>query len=379
MSLEDKLRGHATEIADYDGAASAVAYGEVGREVAALAQGAAVFDLSRRRYLRAIGEERAAFLHGQLSNDIRGLGPGDGCASLLLTNQGRVLAILSVYNTGDGDDADGCDGALMLGTDAASLAATREGLARYLVADDCEFEDAACGVTLGLAGPRAIETLAGLVTDPDALRPGWSFVRTKLSSAAGDAAGTDVVILGRDDLRVPAFDLLVAANATATVAQGVAEVLWNALEAAGAVAVGTAALETLRVQSGTARYGTDVDEARIAIEARLEWAIHFNKGCYVGQEVVERAVSRGRLNRRLCLLALDGETAPGDMVAGGKIGETLTSVVAASSDGVGTALALGYVGIKHAAEGTQIAIATATGEVTARVLAWPRTEPAAGL
>src|SRR6185369_6366445 len=157
------------------------------------------------------------------------------------------------------------------------------------------------------------------------------------------------------DLRVPCYDVLVC-NPEGR--PGDADRVLRAIESSGAVRCGAAALEIVRIESGTVRYGVDLDEKRIAIEARLEWAIHFAKGCYVGQEVIERAVSRGRINHELCLLGLDAEVAPGARVEGGSDSDVVTSV--ARSPRLGT-IALAYVPRAKAAEGTSLTLASGAG------------------
>ena len=185
-------------------------------------------------------------------------------------------------------------------------------------------------------------------------------------------AGEQVSVFARDDLRVPSFDVLACSS------EGIASdagVVWRAIEAAGGERCGVTALEIVRVESGTARFGIDVDETRLAVEARLEWAIHFAKGCYVGQEVVERAVSRGRINHELCLLKFSGDAAPGARVEGGGENDVVTSVV--SSPRLGT-IALAYVPRVKAEAGTAVTLLADGGNVEAVALPWPRKRTLAG-
>tara|TARA_B100000315_G_scaffold237638_1_gene254598 strand:+ start:164 stop:634 length:471 start_codon:yes stop_codon:yes gene_type:complete len=142
------------------------------------------------------------------------------------------------------------------------------------------------------------------------------------------------------------------------------------LQEKGARWVGTAALEIVRIESGTPAYGLEFDEDRLALEARLEWAIHPDKGCYLGQEVVERTMSRGRVNRRLCLLGADGKLEPGDRLKGG--GETERVTSAARSPGLGY-IGLAYLPCSLEVRGTKVAFAGAAASVVEAVaLEWPR-------
>jgi folate-binding protein YgfZ len=337
VSLGAFLQSEAARLEDYGGAATARDYGDVRAEWEALDVGAALMDTSYRRSIVATGSERSDFLHGQLSADVRGITPGGGAGALLLTAQGRVVSLLALY-----DDRAG------------------ERIEQFLVADDVEFEAAEPRDRITVAGPKAPALLAEVGIDGIPVTSAWLV-------AGGEIAGARVTVLGRGDLRVPAVELVVDGDASA---------VWTALERHGARAAGTAAYEIVRVESGTARYGVDVDEDRIATEARLEWCIHFAKGCYVGQEIVERSVSRGKLNRELSLLALEGTVASGDRVAGGNERDVVTSVVESPRLG---ALALAYVDKQASAAGTALTIDTATGPVAAKVLEWPRPRVLAGM
>ncbi len=343
------------EIIDYDGAPATVSYGDPTAEYAALDEGAALLDLSRRRLIRATGEERADFLHGQLSGDIRGLAEGGGCAALLLNGQGRVVSILYVYRRRE---------ALLLSVDAAWLARAREGLEHHLVADDCEFENLAPTPSIGVAGPRAVSVLR----DADF---GGRLDAEGYVVSEGKIAGVSVTVLGRGCLRVPCFDVCTAAGTKAAEFEAVGD----ALAHAGAVRAGVSAYECVRMESGIARYGVDIDDRRLALEARLYWAIHFAKGCYLGQEVIERSVSRGKLKRRLSLLVLEGIVAAGDRIAGGSESELVSSV--ADSPRLGL-IALAYVAEASSAQGSRLEIDTCSGAVAATVLAWPRDETLVG-
>jgi folate-binding protein YgfZ len=346
----------------YEGAEVTAAYGDAAAGWNALDAGAGLLDGSWRRFFTAIGEERLDFLHGQTSNDLRSLRAGQGCATLVLTAQGRPLGVAAIYEDGE---------RTWIATTLQHADALRAALSRFLVADDCDFEgnvDAACIV---IAGPRAAEVLAAAGAADAASLASWGV-------AAAAIRGQPVMLFSRGDLRVPCFDIL-ASDAEGRASDGA--VVKGALEAAGAVPCGVDAFEIVRVESGTARYGVDVDDKRIAMEARLEWAIHFAKGCYVGQEVVERAVSRGRINHELGLLAVSGAVAVGAHVEGGAEGDVVTSVVTSPRLG---RIALAYlpVGKGRAEEGGAVTLrdtGNASAEaVEATVLCWPRRRVLAG-
>jgi folate-binding protein YgfZ len=310
-------------------------------------------DASFRRTIVATGGERREFLQGQLSHSLVTVKDGHGTPALLLNAQGRVQSILSVYVTGE---------RIELVVDASSLEATLARLEQFLVADDVEFEAEPPGDRLALIGREAHGMLADLgvaVPESDATRAGEWFTRE------ARIAGTSVKLYGRADMRVPAIEISGADLAP----------VWQALEAKGAHPAGARALEIVRIEGGTPRLGVDVDESRVALEARLEWAIHFRKGCYVGQEIIERAVSRGRVNRLLCLLATEEPAEPGDSVQATGEKEVVTSCAVSPRLGP---ICLAYVLREQGEPGKKLTLERGQRTIAARVLPWPRREIYAG-
>ena len=305
---------------------------------------------SRRRFIRATGEERADFLHGQLSGDVRGLVEGSGCPALLLNGQGRVVTIFVVYCRFD---------ELLLATDVAWLARAREGLERYLVADDCEFENLPPTPTIGVVGPHAVPVLqeAGFGGRLDAER---------YSITDGEIAGVEVRVFGRGCLRVPSFDVCCRDFERA----GEFEVVGGERTRAGAVAVGVSAYECVRVESGVARYGVDIDDSRLALEARLHWAVHFAKGCYLGQEPIARLDAMGHVNRQLCRLNLTSGPVPErDSVIVADDGDTEIGRVtsAAVSPATNLPVALAYLRRQFLTPGTNVFVQVAGENIAATV------------
>jgi folate-binding protein YgfZ len=340
----------------YEGADVVEAVGGVEADWSVLDSGAGIIDAGWRRFFPATGDERREFLHGQTTANVEALTQGCGVPAATLTAQGRPLALFALYETGE---------RIWIATTAAHSAATRAALSRFLVADDCEFGNEVEARCFSVEGPLAADVLAAAGATPVPGPGSWAYAQTAIS-------GQPVLVFSRGDLRVPAYDVLVCdADGTAGDASPVA----RALEKAGAVQCGVAAHEVVRVESGTARYGVDVDERRIAIEARLEWMIHFAKGCYVGQEVVERAVSRGRINHELALLSLSGDAEPGACVDGAGPNDVVTSVVTSPRDG---RLALAYLPAARSEPGAAIVLRSDANLTDAVVLPWPRARVLAG-
>ncbi len=332
---------------DVDGWSVAKTYGDPALEYAALRDGAALVDLVFRDRLRVTGGDRVEFLQGMLSNDVKGLAPGDGCHALLLTEQGKVIADCLVLALAD---------AIVLDARASGITGAAAALARYIVADDVELTREEATHASGIFGPRAAEALArcGVTGAPD--RP-YGHIAVEREGGV---------------LRVVRVPKPGAGGFLCVVPEGHVEAWWHAARESGIAAAGFDAFEALRIESGTPEYGVDVGTDTIALEAPLDDAISFRKGCYLGQEVIERVSARGHVNRKLVPLTIDAQAPPhaGDIiVAGDKEIGRVTS--AAWSWRLAKPIALGYVRREHVAPGTHVEVRTATGALAATVQPTP--------
>ena len=268
-------------------------------------------------WLRITGEDRVRWLNGMVTNSIQSLEPGQGNYNFLLNAQGRIQGDANIFSAPD---------AFLLESDAAQIPGLTALLDRFIIMDDVELADISSTRSgLLLAGPNAPALLAqlGLPTD---LAP---FEFKTLSWRGGD----DATLIHAYGPLVPRFELWAA---PATVAS-----LTNALHEAGATPTDSAALEQLRILEGTPRYGTDIRDKDLPQETNQSRALHFNKGCYLGQEIVERIRSRGSVHRTFTTFRLDGALPPAGTLLeadGKQVGE-LTSVTAIAR----LQLALGYI------------------------------------
>ena len=224
------------------------------------------------------GKDRAAFLHGLLTNDVAGLAPGAGTYALYLTPQGRMIADLHIFVRADDLIADVPAGR------AAALAQTFDGL---IFAEDVQVSDESAALRqFAVVGARAAEAIGeAFGIDPGGVRalPAWSH----LAAGAGIVARTD-------DADEGSWDVLVAATDADRALAG--------LQAAGAAPVSAELIEALRIDAGRPAFGVDMDTETIPLEAGLlDRAISQTKGCYVGQEVIVRVLHRGggRVAKRL--------------------------------------------------------------------------------
>ncbi len=321
-------------------------------EYAAVCEKAGLIDLSFRTQVKFTGEDRSDFLQGMLSNDVKALRPGDGCPATLLTEQGRIVADLRVYAE---------ESAILLDLDTRIKEKTVEALGRFIIADDVEVEDlSAHQVTLAVQGPAAAEVLttAGLSSLPE----------RELQHRDATIAEVQVRVIRSDQTGKGGYEFHVPSDRT--------PVVWQALaQLDGLLPVGHAALDMLRVEAGIPWYGLDMDEDRIVLEVGLDRAISFNKGCYLGQEVVERASARGHMNRLLIGLLLQDEgqevlpTRGDRLVKNDKEVGWLTSVT--TSPTLGRPIALGYVRREYGEAGTRLRIDRPDTDMIAEVVKLP--------
>lgn len=317
-------------------------FGDPEAEYRALTTGAALVDLGYRTLVRATGPDRVDFLQGMLTNDVARLAPGGGCAALLLTIQGRVIADVRVAALDDGH---------LLDVDVRARDAFVEALRKLIIADDVELEPPAEAVALiSVDGPEAIGVV-GL----DGLAP-WAHRETTVGGVA-------VRAMRASEVRGPGVVLHVPAGAAAAV--------WDALAGAGARPCGMEAIEGRRVELGVPRIGLDMGEKTLALEVPVEDLISSTKGCYLGQEVVARGTARGHVNRRLVPLSIEGPLpeSGAPLVRDGKEVGHLTTV--ARAFGAGVPAAMGFVRREHWEPGTALAVGGGHGVTVARVAAWP--------
>ncbi len=289
--LSDFLSSPGTE-----GVAGAVAtFGDREAEYRALRESAGVLWRADERAYCVRGEERADFLHRLLTADIKGIAAGACSTSLLLDNKGRVQLVLEVGATPD---------ELVAVGPTAELEAGMETLARYILRSDVEIAPLESAV-IALIGPAAdvlmnAAELSTLECPPQAFRASWGW-------------------------------LLVAPAPVDT---------WQRLVAEGAVPAGLDAAESLRIAQRRARSGSEMTGAEFPQELRLEAAVDFEKGCYLGQETVARIHYRGQVNRLLCVLESAAMLRVGEALLAEEknVGRVTSVAPGEGANGVGLAL-----------------------------------------
>ena len=290
--------------------------------------------LAERAWIRISGKDRVRWLNGMVTNSIVALGPGDGCTTFLLNAQGRIQGTGFVFAEPE---------ALLLETDCGQVETLLALLDRFIIMDDVELGAPGMdGEGVVVVGPGAEALLGGLglLAASVAEAPAAAGETPALRAAEMLWQGEPVRVQRMAGRLAPRFELWAERAAM--------DRLQAALEDGGAIAGDAQSLEWLRVLEGTPRFGQDIRERELPQETGQTEALHFNKGCYLGQEIVERIRSRGAVHRTFSGFRLAGEAVAvgAAILAGGKAVGELTSVVELPAVGAlaaGLRLGLGYV------------------------------------
>ena len=310
---------------------------EIAQHVAALRTGAGFVARPDVYTLRLTGPDRVRYLNGMVTSDVATLAPGQGQLSIKATPRGRVEGMLRIRSTAD---------AFLIDVSESSAQAVADSLVKMMIADDVTLGDGTPErAIIGVYGPQAAARLetVGLAVPSDLY---------------ASEVTADVTVV-RDDRWGPVgYELHVPPDALET---------WQGrLSEAGATAVSTAALDAVRIEFGRPRDGVDIDTDTIPMEARLEEALNFEKGCYVGQEVIARAHNLGGVKHILVGLQFEGEPPPAgarlESEADGKATGEVTSVV--YSPTLEKNIGLGFVRIAHQTPGTGLRVLAAGEDPT---------------
>jgi folate-binding protein YgfZ len=292
-------------LAELAGVLSYPVFSVTSEETRALLEGAGAFDLGYRGQLAVGGADCLRWLNGMLTNNIQGLAPGSGSYSFVLNAQGRIQGDCDAYRMPEH---------LLVITDRSQIPALMAHFDHFIIMDDVALEDVSPTRTcLGLAGPLAAQLLGALGVALPADHSGalW-LLETRI-------CGVPVQLTGGYPTAAPRFELWCANER--------AQMLWTVLLAAGAIPCGLRAAETLRVLEAIPRFGVDLQERDLPQETGQARALHFAKGCYLGQEIVERIRSRGNVHRRMVQLSLTAHPAelPAELLANGHAAGRITS------------------------------------------------------
>jgi folate-binding protein YgfZ len=347
-------RARGAELIEENGWILPARFGAPLEEYQAVRSAVGLLDLCDHTTVELTGPDGVSYLQGMITNDVKSLCAGAGMYAAVVDVNGKILADLRVLCVEDSTFV------LLMREPLKDKVITQ--LNKYLVADDVDIVDHAGRYGLiSLQGPHAVLLLSAIAPHQDPpvhmvhhriMRVGNSAVRAIRATHTGEEG----------------FDLLIESGDLQFVA--------SELERAGAALAfgwtGREAQEILRVEAGLPRYGIDMDEENLLLETGLDQAVSFTKGCYLGQEVIERVRSRGHVNRKLAGIVLAG-TYPaqrGDKVrSGGKeIGRVTSSVFSPRID---HPIALGYVQRGYLQTGTGVLIERNGEQIPGTVSALP--------
>ncbi len=297
---------------------------------ASLAERAAVFDVSDFGRLRVAGDDAIDLLDRLSTNDLRLLTPGGGMGSVLTTNKGRIIDLLRLLKREDD---------LLALTSPGTQARVAEWIDFYTFGEDVSVEDIGASTThLLIVGRGAADaaTRAGFAADA---------LSDALSHASDGDGGTAVRV---EFGSLPAFELILPAG--------------DARAELGLPALDASDLARLRVEQGVAAYPNEMNEAHNPLEANLAPHISFNKGCYIGQEVVARLNTYDKVQRFLCRLSVDDgssvERGARIAVDGAVVGEVTTAA---------PGMALAYLRKRAYADGATVDVRDGDRTTTATV------------
>jgi len=364
------------QFAEAGGAEVVNDYGDWPAEHAALRKNAGVFDLSFRGRICLVGNDRARFLHGQVTNDVKKLAVGSGCYAALTTAKGRMESDLNIFCLPD---------ELLLDFEPGLTPKISQRLEKFIIADDVQIVDAAPHYgLLSVQGPEAeaVVRAIGLFTEI----PAKPFDSAKISDATlGEiylanqprlglrrhVAAFESADMSTHSIVETGFDLFVPNHSLAAIA----DKLIAATKQIGGRVCGWQAFETARIEAGIPRFGVDMDETNLPLECGIEnRAVSYNKGCYIGQEVINRIHSVGHVTKELRGLRLAGDLQSlpqkhDKLFRDGKETGYVTSAV--KSPVLNANIALGYIRREAGQIGAELTLRTATGESPAKIVELP--------
>ena len=307
---------HGAVMADFDGINLPVRYDGVDVEIDAARSRAGLLDLSHLPTITITSPDAKRWCNGMFTNNIRKLTPGSGNRSVMCDDRGRVQGLIDLYCTAD----DTFWGVL----EGVGLAWFQKRYGMYMILDDIELEDCTDEIAmLSLQGPKTDAMLSAV---------GLPVPEADYAILLGTHSDAEIQVARRDRTGLGGVDLFVPHAAASS--------LWAAMVEAGAAAIGQDALDSLRILSGRARWPQDGTAKSMVHELRLDKeCCAFDKGCYVGQEVINRIDVKGAIQKRLTGMRIDGAAPLGTLVWLGdrKIG-TLTSSAIIDGQRVGLAV-----------------------------------------
>ena len=357
LALHAFHQNQSAHFIELNGAEAVSDYGDAQAEYAALCQSAGLFDLSFRSRLCITGADRIRFLHGQVTNDVKRLQTGSGCYAALITAKGKMQSDLNIYSLAD---------ELLLDFEPGLTQTVSERLEKYVIADDVQAVDvSALFGLLSVQGPKASEALQTLGFFSSLPQQPFAFVSVQPLDLG------ELYLMNAPHFNSQGFDLFAPVSAL----QSIIEKLLADVTSLGGRLCGWTALDIARTEGGIPRFGVDMDENNIPLEAGLEQrAVSFNKGCYIGQEVISRIHTFGQVAKALRGLRL-ADNLKNLPPKGTKLFHDTKEIgyitSAAHSPRLQANIALGYVRKEVNQVGTELRLALDDGDSIAKIVQTP--------
>jgi folate-binding protein YgfZ len=324
---------------EHSDATTAPDFGDTRAEFQALLSGCGLYDLSWRAKIAVTGGDRVRWLNGMVTNNVRDLAPGHGVYAFLLNAQGHIQADLYVFQRGD---------SLLVDMELRQREKVLQLFDHYIIADDVEIADISDKLTaLGLTGPESRQVLerAGIAV-PDLAHLQFADIAWQQKP---------ITLLRSGEEARESWQMWTAPEHTGE--------LWSGLLKAGARPAGTVALNLFRISRGIPQFGEDIRERDLPQETGQTRALNFTKGCYLGQEIVERIRSHGAVHRQFTAFAVEGTLPePGAKILAAEKDEKeageITSSAVLPLPGGDRAVVLGY--LRREAAGKELRAGTAT-------------------
>jgi len=300
----------------------------------ALRSAAAWLDLSARGKIIATGEDRARLLHAMTTNQVQELKPGEGCYAFFLNPQGRILGDVNLFCR---------EHDFLLDVEPETRESLYQHLDRYIIADDVMLEDATPRLaTLSLEGPEAAAAAARIAA-PVPQKP-WEH-----------AAWNNAMVANISSTGMPALRFFVPVDEKQPL-----------IEKFGLPQASPQAARVVRLENFQPRYGDDILATTLSGETQQTHAVNFNKGCYIGQEIVERVRSRGLVHRLLAGVAIDSTEPPEPDTRLFHDGQDIGKITSAAfSPALGKVVGMAYLRRELAEPGTQLTVNGHTAVVRA--------------
>lgn len=304
-------------------------------EYKVVTKGAGLYDRSYTGRIKATGSDVLDLLNRLSTNLTDPLDSSEGSSTVLTTEKGRIIDLLTVLNLGD---------YVLLITGPGSSLQVIHWIDKYTFVEDSTLQDVSENTCLiSLLGPtaRSIAERA-FATEIESIHLHQS-IRVSLD-------GIPVCLMRTDPLGTPGYDLFISTKFKDTV--------WTSLINAGAIQIGENTFDTIRIENGMPAYGKELTEDYNPLEAGLMKSISFTKGCYIGQEVIARLDTYQKLKRHLVILRFDARDKPEvgrTLFYNGKDVGLITSVAPITTPVKGT-MALGYVSKRASTVGNHLSL-----------------------